>query len=118
MTIPQSNGVGSCAECRSKPGHRCCRLDLQRQIDRRDPDDEIACSSPRNSPSASSELKLTVNHGDDAERLEVLLDVLSLANGGGGYLIVGIKDGGRGRAQRFQNPGDTRQIFGQFGPGD
>jgi hypothetical protein len=56
------------------------------------------------------ELKLTVNHRDDAERLEVLLDVSSLANGGGGYLIVGIRDDGRGRAQRFEKPGDTRQI--------
>jgi hypothetical protein len=56
------------------------------------------------------EFKLTVNHREDAERLEVLLDVTSLANDGGGYLIVGIRDDGRGCAQRFENPGDTRQI--------
>ena len=52
-------------------------------------DDEIARLVAENLAERQHlELKLTVNHRDDAERLEVLLDVSSLANGGGGYLIV------------------------------
>jgi len=56
------------------------------------------------------EYKVTVNHQDSDARLEMLLDVASLANGGGGYLIVGIRDDGRGAAQRFEDPGDTARI--------
>jgi schlafen family protein len=56
------------------------------------------------------EFKLTVDHHDDEDRLETLLDVGSLANGGGGYLFIGIRDDGNGRAQVFANPGDTARI--------
>ena len=56
------------------------------------------------------EFKLTVNHQVDDDRLELLLDVASLANAGGGYVIVGVRDDGKGRAQRFENPGDTTRI--------
>jgi hypothetical protein len=56
------------------------------------------------------EFKVTVKHQEPEARLELLLDVASLANGGGGYLIVGIRDDGRGSAQRFEDPGDTVRI--------
>ncbi len=56
------------------------------------------------------EFKVTVNHRDDADRLETLLDVGSLANGGGGYVFIGIRDDGRGRAGAFEDPGDTGRI--------
>ena len=56
------------------------------------------------------EFKVTVNHKDDADRLETLLDIASIANGGGGYLLVGIRDDGKGRAQVFEDPGDTTRI--------
>jgi len=56
------------------------------------------------------EFKLSVNHRDAGDRLETLLDVSSLANGGGGYLFIGIRDDGNGRAQVFADPGDTGRI--------
>jgi predicted HTH transcriptional regulator len=55
----------------------------------------------------SLEFKLTFNHRNDEARLEMLVDVASLANSGGGHLIIGIRDDGRGCAQRFEDPGDT-----------
>jgi hypothetical protein len=56
------------------------------------------------------EFKVTVDHRDDDDRLETLLDISSIANGGGGYVFVGVRDDGRGRAQVFENPGDTARI--------
>jgi len=56
------------------------------------------------------EFKVTINHREDGERLELLLDIASLANAGGGYLLVGIRDDGRGKAQRFEPPGDTARL--------
>ncbi len=37
----------------------------------------------------------------DKEKLELLLDVTSMANGGGGYIIFGVKDDGRGRTAGY-----------------
>ena len=58
------------------------------------------------------EFKITVNHKDDNEKLEILRDIASLANGGGGYIIVGIRDDGKGRAQKFEPGlvGDVERI--------
>lgn len=58
------------------------------------------------------EFKVTIDHGDDDDRVETLRDIVSLCNGGGGFLIVGIRDDGRGRAQRFEPTlvGDVRRI--------
>lgn len=47
------------------------------------------------------EFKATVNLRTDEEKHELLKDVASLANGGGGYLIIGIRDDSRGRAQTY-----------------
>ena len=47
------------------------------------------------------EYKLTFDNRNDDDRLEILCDIASLANAGGGYLIFGIRDDGKGRAQRF-----------------
>ncbi len=57
------------------------------------------------------EFKLTVDHRDDNDRLEMLLDISSLANGGGGYVFVGIRDNGRGiRSSRVGANGRQRLI--------
>ena len=58
------------------------------------------------------EFKVTVNHRDDSDRLELLHDIGSLANGGGGYVIIGIRDDGQGRAVKFEPSlvGDTARI--------
>lgn len=58
------------------------------------------------------EFKVTVNHKDDSDKLELLRDISSLANGGGGYLFVGIRDDGKGRAQKYEPDlvGDTQRI--------
>lgn len=58
------------------------------------------------------EFKITVNYRDDDERLELLRDITSLANGGGGYLIIGVRDDGQGRAIKFEPSqlGDTAKI--------
>src|SRR5881628_2994470 len=56
------------------------------------------------------EFKATVDHRNDRDRLETLLDIASLANGGGGYLFIGIRDDGRGHAQRFEPPGDADRV--------
>lgn len=58
------------------------------------------------------EFKVTVNHRDDGDRLELLRDIGSLANGGGGYVIIGIRDDGQGRAVKFEPSlvGDTARI--------
>lgn len=58
------------------------------------------------------EFKVTLNHRDPPDRLELLRDIVSLANAGGGYLIIGIRDDGKGRAQRYEPDmiGDTQRI--------
>lgn len=58
------------------------------------------------------EFKSTLNHQDDSDRLELLRDIVSLANAGGGYLIIGIRDDGKGHAQRYEPDmiGDTQRI--------
>jgi hypothetical protein len=48
------------------------------------------------------DFKLTFDHGSDDDREKLLRHVASLANGIGGCLIVGIRDDGHGRAQRFE----------------
>jgi hypothetical protein len=47
------------------------------------------------------EFKATVNLRSDDGKHELLKDVASMANGGGGYLIIGIRDDGKGRAQAY-----------------
>lgn len=47
------------------------------------------------------EFKATFRHKDPAARVELLRDIVSMANGGGGYLVFGVRDDGRGRAQCF-----------------
>jgi len=58
------------------------------------------------------EFKVTINNQNDVERLELLRDVTSLANGGGGYIIIGIRDDGTGRAQTYEPilVGDRERI--------
>ncbi len=58
------------------------------------------------------EFKVTINLKDDKDKLEVLHDIASLANGGGGYLFVGIRDDGKGKAQKFEPDmaGDVENI--------
>lgn len=56
------------------------------------------------------EFKATYEYKDHKDRKELLRDIVSLANGGGGYLIVGIKDNGKGQAQCFSNP----DLVGNF----
>ncbi len=46
------------------------------------------------------ELKVTVNYLDDDEKLELLRDIASLANGGGGYLVIGIREDGAAKWAR------------------
>jgi len=48
------------------------------------------------------EFKVTVNIRDEADRVEVLKDISSMANGGGGYIIIGIKEDGKGKAVQFE----------------
>jgi hypothetical protein len=47
------------------------------------------------------EFKATVNLKSDEEKHEILRDIASLANGGGGYLVIGIRDDGKGKAQTY-----------------
>lgn len=49
------------------------------------------------------EFKTAYAWQDETTRLELLLDVSSIANGGGGYVIVGIREDGDGCAQRFED---------------
>jgi len=58
------------------------------------------------------EFKVTINHQNDEDRLELLRDVSSLANAGGGYIIIGIRDDGKGRAQTYEPSlvGDRQKI--------
>ncbi|MFC2075677.1 helix-turn-helix domain-containing protein [candidate division KSB1 bacterium] len=58
------------------------------------------------------EYKVTVKYKDPEEKRETLRDIASLANGGGGYIIIGIRDDGKGKALRFEPElvGDTGAI--------
>jgi hypothetical protein len=58
------------------------------------------------------EFKLTINYHNDCDKLELVRDIASLANGGGGYVIIGIRDDGQGRAIKFEPSlvGDTAKI--------
>ncbi|MFK4996519.1 helix-turn-helix domain-containing protein, partial [Klebsiella pneumoniae] len=49
------------------------------------------------------EFKLTYDTKDNAVKLEILKDVVSFANSSGGYIIIGIRDDGSGRAQKFES---------------
>jgi|GEM_PF-1730352 len=48
------------------------------------------------------EYKITYDNKDDKNKVEILRDICSLANGGGGYLIIGIRDDGKGNAQKYE----------------
>lgn len=48
------------------------------------------------------EYKLTIDHKDENKKLETLCDLASFANSGGGYIVVGIRDDGKGCAQKFE----------------
>ena len=50
------------------------------------------------------EFKATFEYKKDAVRHELLRDIVSMANGGGGYLIIGVRDDGHGQAQCFAEP--------------
>ena len=50
------------------------------------------------------EFKATFEYKKDAAKMELLRDVVAMANGGGGYLIIGVRDDGHGRAQTFAEP--------------
>ena len=50
------------------------------------------------------EFKATFKHKEPAARMELLRDVVSMVNGGGGYLVLGVQDDGRGRAKDFVGP--------------
>ncbi len=39
----------------------------------------------------------------NVEKYEVLKDVVSLANSGGGYIFIGVRDDGKGTAVRFES---------------
>ena len=58
------------------------------------------------------EFKVTLNHQDNPDRLELLRDIVSFANAGGGYLIIGIRDDGEGHAQKYEPDiiGDRQRI--------
>jgi predicted HTH transcriptional regulator len=48
------------------------------------------------------EFKARVNCQSDQGKLELLRDIASMANSGGGYLIIGIRDDGKGHAQTYE----------------
>lgn len=58
------------------------------------------------------EFKVTINYKDETDKLELLRDISSLANSGGGYLIIGIRDDGKGCAQKYEPSliGHTQKI--------
>ncbi|MGD0856099.1 MAG: ATP-binding protein [Dehalococcoidia bacterium] len=62
-------------------------------------DEEIDSLVQERSPERQHlEFKARYDIKDGADKLEVLRDIASLANGGGGYLIVGMQDNGKGQA--------------------
>ncbi len=56
------------------------------------------------------EYKLTINRDSDDNIFEALCDITSLANAGGGYLIVGIRDDGKGKAQIFESVNNPERV--------
>jgi hypothetical protein len=56
------------------------------------------------------EYKLTVNHKTKDDKFEILCDIASLANAGGGYLVIGIRDDGKGKAQKFETVNNAENI--------
>lgn len=50
------------------------------------------------------EFKASFEYKKNAAKMELLRDVVAMANGGGGYLIIGVRDDGHGRAQAFAEP--------------
>lgn len=56
------------------------------------------------------EFKVMVNHKNDSDRFETLCDICSFANAGGGYLIIGIRDDGKGKAQKLETVIDPERI--------
>lgn len=58
------------------------------------------------------EFKVTINYKDDPDKIELLRDITSFANGAGGYIIIGIRDDGRGKAQKYEptRVGNIEQI--------
>ena len=50
------------------------------------------------------EFKASFEYKKNAVKMELLRDVVAMANGGGGYLIIGVRDDGHGRAQAFAEP--------------
>lgn len=56
------------------------------------------------------EFKVTINHKNDQDRFETLCDLCSFANAGGGYLIIGIRDDGKGKAQRLETVTEPERI--------
>jgi len=75
-------------------------------------DDEIdAVVTERFAERQHLEFKATVKYKDSPDRLEILRDIASIANGGGGYLIIGVKDDGKGRAIGYASEiGDIESI--------
>jgi len=58
------------------------------------------------------EFKATFEHRKPEKKLEFLRDVVSMANGGGGYLVFGVRDDGHGQAQCFAEP----DLMAKSGP--
>ena len=77
------------------------------------PDEEIdILVSEHMSERQHLEFKATLNHQDDSDKLELLRDIASMANAGGGYIVIGIYDDGSGRAQTYATNlvGDGQRI--------
>lgn len=74
-------------------------------------DEIVAVVDEHLSEDQNLEFKLTVNHKESVDRFETLRDIASLANAGGGYLIVGIRDDGKGKAQTFETVESADSIL-------
>jgi len=57
------------------------------------------------------EFKLTLNYKSEPERFETLCDIVSLANAGGGYLVIGIREDGKSRALRLENVDNIESMI-------
>ena len=69
------------------------------------------CDGP--SEGQNIDYKTTVNHKCNADRMEILKDIVAMTNGGGGYIVVGIQDDGHGRAYSW-TPGQFEVSSGPF----
>ncbi len=65
-------------------------------------DDELSSLIGKSREKQFLEFKLTIELNNDDQRLEMLCDIASLANGGGGYLVVGVREN-KGIASRFED---------------